>query len=141
MTNFSTSLLVAAVALLDRADLVLMQKRRAESVHGGLWEFPGGKVESGETPQETAIREISEELGLELDAGGLEPLSFASGAAAEPQTGGLVILLYTCRRWSGQPMCHGADAIAWYRPRELAGLQMPPLDYPLAERLTSMVGS
>ena len=86
MSNFSTALLVVAVALLDESGQVLMQKRRVESTHGGLWEFPGGKLEPGETAQLAAVREISEEFGVEIEPEDLEPLTFASGprAASEP---------------------------------------------------------
>lgn len=140
MENFSTALLVVAVALLDGSGQVLMQKRRAENIHGGLWEFPGGKWEPGETAQLAAVREISEELGLEIDAEDLDPLTFASGAEEGSLNGRqLVIFLYTCRRWHGEPACRGAEAIAWYRADQLAGLDMPPLDYPLAERLAAML--
>jgi 8-oxo-dGTP diphosphatase len=140
VTNFSTALLVVAVALLDESGQVLMQKRRVGSIHGGLWEFPGGKLEPGESAQLAGVREISEELGLIIDPADLEPLTFASGPTGGQQPGGqLVILLYTCRRWRGVPACRGAEQIAWYRADQLAGLDMPPLDFPLAERLTAML--
>ncbi len=136
MTNISTTMLVAAVALIDDAGRVLMQKRRKDSVHGGLWEFPGGKVEPGETPESAAMREIEEELGVALDGKALAPVTFASGAAhpAGPPRP-LVILLYRCMDWRGVPQCLEADAIAWFAPEEIAGLAMPPLDYPLARAL------
>jgi 8-oxo-dGTP diphosphatase len=136
MENFSTCPCVAAVALIDESGRVLMQKRRLKSVHGGLWEFPGGKLEVGESAQDTAIREMREELGLQIDSHDLEPLSFASGSEPEGQ---LVILLYICRRWSGIPDCRIGEAIAWYRADELENLAMPPLDYPLARKVTAML--
>jgi 8-oxo-dGTP diphosphatase len=140
VSNFSTALLVVAVALLDESGQVLMQKRRVESTHGGLWEFPGGKLEPGETAQLAAVREISEEFGVEIEPEDLEPLTFASGPRAASEPGGqLVILLYTCRRWRGVPACLGGEAIAWYRGDQLAGLDMSPLDYPLADSLTTML--
>ncbi|MDG2002150.1 MAG: NUDIX domain-containing protein [Novosphingobium sp.] len=136
VANFSTALLVVAVALLDESGQVLLQKRREKSVHGGLWEFPGGKIEHGELAQLAASREISEELGLMIDPEDLDPLSFASGPGGGSQHGGqLVILLYTCSRWTGTPTCQGGELIAWYRADQLAGLAMPPLDYPLAAKL------
>lgn len=136
MENLSTPLLVVAVAIVDDGDRILMQRRRLGAVHGGLWEFPGGKVEPGETPETAAVREIAEELGLALDPAALEPLCFASGQTATPGCyPGLVILLYTCRRWRGEPQCHEGEEIRWIAPEALAALDMPPLDYPLAEAL------
>jgi len=141
VTNISTGLVVAAVALIDESGRVLMQRRRLESVHGGLWEFPGGKLEPGESAQAAALREISEELGLELDPRDLEPVTFVSGPPDGKGLGGeIVILLYSCRRWRGEPACLYAEEIGWYRASELAGLEMPPLDYPLAEKLASSLG-
>ena len=127
---------MAAVALLDDMGRVLMQKRRAEGEHGGLWEFPGGKLESGESARDAAIREMREELGLEIDPHDLEPLTFASGPSAAGQ---LVILLYTCRSWKGEPECRDGEAIEWCQADELANLDMPPLDYPLARRVTALL--
>ena len=131
--RFSTLMLVVAVALLDDEGRALLQKRRPDRVHGGLWEFPGGKIEPGEPPETAAIREIEEELGLAVAADDLVPLTFASGetVAGAP----LVILLYTCRDWRGRPTCHDAEELAWFRPGEFLSLAMPPLDYPLARAL------
>lgn len=138
MPRFSTPLLVAAAALIDGDGRVLMQRRRIGAQHGGLWEFPGGKLESGESPESALVREIEEELGLILDAAGLAPLAFASGSAqASGARPGIVILLYTCRRWRGAPICREGEEIRWFAPNGLAALAMPPLDYPLAQALVS----
>ncbi|RZK03755.1 MAG: (deoxy)nucleoside triphosphate pyrophosphohydrolase [Novosphingobium sp.] len=129
-------MLVVAVALVDGEGRILLQRRRRGSEHGGLWEFPGGKVEPGESPQGAAVREIEEELGLRLEAARLEPVSFASDIdVPEPPRRSYVILLYTCRLWDGVPECRDGEAIAWFRGEEIAELPMPPLDYPLAEAL------
>ncbi len=135
-------MLVAAVAMIDESGRILMQRRRLGGAHGGLWEFPGGKVEPGETPETAIVREIEEELGVRLDAGALRPLTFASdppnrGGPARP----LVILLYTCRQWQGEEECRAGEEIRWFAPAALAGLDMPPLDYPLADALLGAIGN
>lgn len=136
MENSSTVILVVAVALIDGSGRVLLQRRRADRAHGGLWEFPGGKVEPGESLEWTALREIEEELGVILDPAALAPLSFASDPRLPPAPRAPhVILLYTCRRWTGQPECRDAAEIGWFAPSAIPGLAMPPLDYPLADAL------
>ena len=130
-------MLVVAVALIAPDGRVLMHKRAAGGDHAGLWEFPGGKVEAGESPQEAAVREIAEELGLTLSAAALHPVTFASGPRDDGQ-GQIVILLYTCREWDGDPRCIAGDAMAWLVPDEIPALPMPPLDYPLARGLVAM---
>lgn len=111
-----------------------MQQRRADRAFGGLWEFPGGKVELGESPESALIREIEEELGLTLLQQGLAPLTFASDPAQPPAPRQPhVILLYTCREWPGEPRCLDGDSIAWVAPDDLLALPMPPLDVPLAK--------
>lgn len=120
---------VVAVALLDEGGAVLVQQRPAGKQHGGLWEFPGGKLEPGETPREAAVRELAEELGVELDPQALEPVGFA-------EDGRVLILLYLARCWQGTPHALEAEALAWAAPGLLAGWDMPPLDYPLAAGLT-----
>jgi 8-oxo-dGTP diphosphatase len=138
LQNFSTPLLVVAVAILDDEGRVLMQRRRFGRVHGGLWEFPGGKLEPGESPESAALREIDEELAICLEPTALEALTFASGPAMPAAAGpGLVILLYSCRTWQGEAQCRDAEEIRWVAPAELGGLAMPPLDYPLARALVS----
>ncbi|MCJ2188255.1 NUDIX domain-containing protein [Novosphingobium sp. 2638] len=124
-----------------------MQQRRFAAVHGGLWEFPGGKLEPGERPETAAVRELEEELGVRIDAAALETVGFASGitAASKDNTESaqrpLVILLYACRTWQGVPDARDAEAIAWVRPDAIASLEMPPLDYPLAEALNRYLGA
>lgn len=133
--------LVVAVALMGQDGRVLMQRRAPDKAHGGLWEFPGGKVEPGETPEQAAAREIAEELGVAIDPGRLEPVAFASGPAQPGAARALVILLYACRDWQGEPEAReAAAAVAWYPLAEVGDLAMPPLDYPLARALCGQVG-
>lgn len=114
-----------------------MQRRPEESAHGGLWEFPGGKLEHGEPPELATARELAEELGVIVAPEDLVPISFASGETGDPLArASLVILLYACRRWQGEPMPHAASELGWYERGRLAELSMPPLDYPLATALS-----
>jgi 8-oxo-dGTP diphosphatase len=130
MKKIPTVVLVVAVALLNDAGQVLMQRRRRGAEHGGLWEFPGGKVEVDETLGESLCREICEELGIALNPAALEPLTFAT-SPDQPH----VILLYTCRYWTGEPACLEGEEIAWFAPEAVLSLDMPPLDVPLAQAL------
>jgi 8-oxo-dGTP diphosphatase len=140
LQKITTPVLVVAVALIDASGRILLQRRRIGGEHGGLWEFPGGKVEAGETPQTAAFREIEEELGVRLDPAALVPVTFASDAEVPPPPRrSYVILLYTCRAWRGEPECREGEEIRWYGSGELAGLAMPPLDYPLAAALTAAI--
>lgn len=135
-------MLVVAVALLDKGGRILLQRRREGGVHGGLWEFPGGKVEPGESPESAALREIEEELGVKLDPSALSRLTFASGPAQPPKSlRPLVILLYTCRSWQGRPECRDGEEIRWFLAEAVPGLEMPPLDYPLADALLRALDS
>ena len=128
------------MALIDGDGRVLMQRRRLGSEHGGLWEFPGGKVEAGETPQIAALREIEEELGVRLDPAGLAPLTFAADSLpAEAPRRSYVILLYTCRTWRGDLECRDGEELRWFAAGALARLEMPPLDYPLAKAVTTVI--
>lgn len=132
---------VVAVALVAPDRRVMMQKRRLNRAHGGLWEFPGGKIEADELPEAAACREICEELGVAVDVSALQPVSFASDLTVSPAPGPSVprqphvILLYACRRWQGEPCCLDAEEIGWFAPEQLEQLAMPPLDYPLARAL------
>jgi 8-oxo-dGTP diphosphatase len=132
LTEIPTIVPVVAVALLDDLGRVLLQQRRIGRAHGGLWEFPGGKVEAGESLELALVREIAEELGLALDPAALEPLSFAA-VPGNPH----VVLLYTSRAWVGEPQCLDAAALGWFGAAELASLPLLPLDVPLALALRS----
>lgn len=133
---------VAAVALIDARGRVLVQKRPAGGEHGALWEFPGGKLEAGEAPEKTAVRELFEELGITIALPDLRPVSFACGlVSARERPRSLVILLFACAVWQGEPQAHAATDLAWCELSALATLPMPPLDYPLAEALTRLITS
>ncbi|MFM5883746.1 MAG: (deoxy)nucleoside triphosphate pyrophosphohydrolase [Novosphingobium sp.] len=119
-----------AVALINGRGEVLMQRRPPGKAHGGLWEFPGGKVEAAETLVGALLREIEEELGIALVAAALEPLSFAA-RPDQPH----VVLLYICTRWLGEPRPLEASEIGWFAAESLDALAMPPLDVPLAGAL------
>ena len=119
---------MVAAALRRRDGRVLMHRRPAHKQHGGLWEFPGGKVEPGEAPGQALVREIEEELGIAVDPAAIRPLAFAE----EPPSGlrrGTVILLYTIATWRGEPTALDEGAtIDWFLPPQIAGLPSPPLD-------------
>lgn len=123
-----SALWVVAAALVDPQGRVLVQQRPAGKSLAGLWEFPGGKIEPGETPENALVRELGEELGIVVDAGDLIAGSFASEPLGDRH---LLMLLYTCRRWQGVPDAREAAAIAWHMPSALQALPMPPADRPL----------
>jgi 8-oxo-dGTP diphosphatase len=120
--------LVAAVALIDADGRVLLAQRPVGKSMAGLWEFPGGKIEPGETPELALMRELQEELGIETWASCLAPLTFASHAYPDFH---LLMPLFACRRWSGVPQPREGQALAWVRARDLADYPMPPADIPL----------
>jgi len=131
--NAPTALLpVVAAALINGHGEVLVQQRPVGKAHGGLWEFPGGKIEPGEAPEEALIRELDEELGIRVELAGLVPLAFATAPAGERH---LLLLLYVVRRWSGELRPSAADALAWHHPAALRSLPMPPADAPLVAAL------
>jgi 8-oxo-dGTP diphosphatase len=121
-------LLVVAVALVDADGRILIAQRPEGKQLAGLWEFPGGKVEPGERPEETLIRELREELGIEVDEPCLAPLTFASHAY---DTFHLLMPLYVCRRWRGLVQAREHQALKWVRARDLRSYPMPPADEPL----------
>jgi len=127
---------VVAVALIDREGRVLVQRRPAGKMLAGLWEFPGGKIEPGETPEAALVRELAEELGIVVDPAHLAPAAFASAPLAGRH---LVLLLYICRAWTGTPRPLDAEELLWCRPAELHGLAMPPADLPLIAPLEALV--
>lgn len=132
MKDFPTVIPVVAAALIDRNGRVLLQQRGAGRAHEGLWEFPGGKVEPGESLVKALIRELAEELDVTLDASDLDPLTFAGGSEQAH-----VILLYTCRRWRGEPRCLDAAQIGWFAPAAMQNLPLVALDVPLARVLAA----
>ena len=120
--------LVAAVALVDPDGRVLLAQRPEGKSMAGLWEFPGGKVEPGETPEAALIRELHEELGIETWASCLAPLSFASHSYADFH---LLMPLFVCRKWDGQMQPREGQALKWVRPAHLRDYPMPAADLPL----------
>ncbi|WP_299653585.1 8-oxo-dGTP diphosphatase MutT [uncultured Jannaschia sp.] len=120
--------LVSAVALIDPDGRVLLAQRPEGKSMAGLWEFPGGKVEPGETPEAALIRELQEELGIDTWTSCLAPLTFASHAY---ETFHLLMPLFVCRKWHGQPVAREGQALNWVRPLNLKDYPMPPADVPL----------
>jgi 8-oxo-dGTP diphosphatase len=131
------TLIVVAAALADAQGRVLLQQRAPGRTMAGRWEFPGGKVESGERPEAALVRELREELGIEVDPARLAPIAFASADMPDGSGRHLLLLLYLCREWEGVPSPLDAAALKWLRPAEMDGAQMPPADIPLIERLVA----
>ncbi|MGY2052765.1 (deoxy)nucleoside triphosphate pyrophosphohydrolase [Methylobacterium sp. JK268] len=130
-------LLVVAVALVDTDGRVLLAQRPEGKTLAGLWEFPGGKIEPGERPEETLIRELAEELGIAVKEACLAPLTFASHAY---ESFHLLMPLYICRRWEGMVQPREGQALRWVRPRDLSTYPMPPADLPLLPALVDLLG-
>ena len=127
---------VVAAALVDSQRRILLQQRAAGRAMAGLWEFPGGKMESGELPEAALIRELAEELGIHVAAEDLAPACFASAPVGESH---MILLLYVCRRWTGEPRPLDADALKWLRPGEMVAEEMPPADRPLIDLLDALI--
>ncbi len=130
--------LVVACALIDPDNRVLVTQRPEGKQLAGLWEFPGGKLEAGERPEAALIRELSEELGIEVKEPCLAPLTFASYPY---ESFHLLMPLYVCRRWDGLPMSREGQALRWVRPAKLRELAMPPADEPLIPALIDLLGA
>ena len=128
--------LVAACALIDVDGRVLLAQRPPGKTMAGLWEFPGGKVESGERPEDSLIRELKEELGIIVREACLAPLTFASHAYPEFH---LLMPLFVCRRWDGTVTPREGQRLAWVRPNRLREYPMPPADEPLIAHLTGLL--
>jgi 8-oxo-dGTP diphosphatase len=129
-------LLVAAVALVDADGRVLLARRPEGKPMAGLWEFPGGKLAEGETPEAALIRELAEELGIETDAACLAPFAFASHAYPDFH---LLMPLYVCRVWRGIVRPLEGQTLAWVRAERLADYPMPPADLPLVAMLRDLL--
>ncbi len=130
-------LLVVAVALVDSDNRVLIAQRPQGKALAGLWEFPGGKIEPDERPEDALIRELREELGIEVKAPCLAPLTFASHAYDDFH---LLMPLYICRKWQGFVQAREGQALKWANPRALRDYPMPPADAPLIPSLIDLLG-
>ena len=128
--------LVVACALIDADKRVLLAQRPEDKPMAGLWEFPGGKVEPGERPEQTLIRELHEELGITVSVPCLAPLTFASHAY---ETFHLLMPLYICRRWEGMVIAREGQALAWVRANKLRDYPMPAADIPLIPHLMDLL--
>ena len=130
-----TIVFVVAAALTNDKGEILLQKRPMGAQMAGLWEFPGGKVDIGESPEAALVRELAEELGIIVAAQDLVPETFASEPLGDRN---LVLLLYRCTTWLGAPSAIYASEIQWTLPQDMADLPMPPADYPLVHKLQGL---
>ena len=121
-------LIVSAVALLDKDNRVLISQRSQKRHMGGLWEFPGGKVEPNETPEFALVRELEEEIGINTWSSCLAPLTFASHSYSDFH---LLMPLFVCRKWDGIPTPKEGQVLKWVLPKHLTNYEMPPADRPL----------
>jgi 8-oxo-dGTP diphosphatase len=128
--------LIVACGLIDPDGRVLIAQRPPKKAMAGLWEFPGGKVESQERPEEALIRELKEELGIAVQEPCLAPFTFASHMYPDFH---LLMPLFVCRRWDGTPAALDHTALKWVKPRELSSFQMPPADLPLIPMLRDLL--
>lgn len=129
-------MVVVAVALVDAERRILLQQRSPGRAMADLWEFPGGKMEPGELPEAALARELEEELGITVEADSLEPACFASAPVGESH---MILLLYICRTWRGEPHPLDASALRWLRPDEMRAEEMPPADRPLIALLDALI--
>ena len=129
-------LIVAASALIDGEGRVLLARRPKGKELAGLWEFPGGKLMEGETPEGALVRELKEELGIDVETACLAPIAFSSMSSADFH---LLMPLYACRKWKGVARPLEAEALAWVRPADFRGYDMPPADRPLAAQLRDLL--
>jgi 8-oxo-dGTP diphosphatase len=136
MDDIRPLLLVAACVLLDGEGRILIAKRPEGRSLAGLWEFPGGKVEPGESPEHALIRELAEELGIGIAAADLAPLTFASHDYPDFH---LLMPLFHCRRWRGEVAPHEGQELLWVKPAELVSYAMPPADEPLKALLPTLL--
>lgn len=136
MSEHKPILLVVACALVDTDRRVLIAQRPEGKHMAGMWEFPGGKLEPGETPEAALIRELREELAVETKEACLAPLSFASHSYEHMH---LLMPLYVCRRWQGMPVAREHKALKWVRPQALRDYPMPPADEPLIAALCDLL--
>lgn len=139
MQENPTGIAVVAVAMLDGTGRVLLQRRPPGRRHAGLWEFPGGKVETGETRRAALLREIEEELGIRLDAGDLIAVGESVDSRVGPDRDPHVLFLYTARQWSGAPRASEGAEIGWFTAAEARSLAVPPLDRPLIDALPALL--
>jgi len=128
MEKNPTNLFVVAVALKDDEGRILVQQRPPGKAMAGLWEFPGGKVDVGETPEQALCREVTEELGLDIGNVPMHPINFASESVGNRH---MIMLLYLVDRWTGEPEAMEGQPLAWHHVEELYDLPMPPADYPM----------
>lgn len=129
-------LVVAAAALIDADGRVLLARRPAGKAMAGLWEFPGGKLDDGETPEDALVRELREELGIETKASCMAPIAFASHPMPDRH---LLMPLFALRKWTGAARAIEHDALAWVRPAAFADFDLAPADKPLAAQLRDLL--
>jgi 8-oxo-dGTP diphosphatase len=129
---------VVAAALADGDGRVLLQQRAPGRAMAGLWEFPGGKVDEGELPEAALVRELREELGIEVGVADVAPACFASAPLGQRH---MILLLFLCRRWQGEPQPLDASALRWEMPCAMRALAMPPADAPLVDLLEILMAS
>lgn len=138
MEKNPTLLLVVAIALINESRKILMQTRPLGKNMAGLWEFPGGKVETGETPEQAVVRELKEELNIEIKVENLSQSCFASEALGQKH---LILLLYTAHRWTGDIIPKEGQQYDWYDIDALTQLDMPPADIPLVASLRKILSA